>query len=242
MDFGGAVDLDELVNSLQQGNDPTAAMAFDHLIFPRSPPRPMAGDMPRPTLPAEPGDWTGIQLFVQRHEVHRVDNPDIPELKEYLVSNLKKFPAEVILRDRTGAAAAPVPPFAWPRVACVRLVSGPVTPISPTALCSPPWSACLCCTRLFSVGAGAVCSFAFRRENMKRQTIFRKYSIYAIAKNKRTLTQHTPTESTESERERERILETLWNIHTSQRDSLAGPQEQRTAPLSFTADVRLALV
>ena len=115
LDLGGAIDLDELVSSLQQGDDPIAATAFDHIIFPRSVPRPMAGAIvpamqPPTSFPVvqfsgsgrgETGDWTSIQLFVQRHEVHRVENAQLPELKEYLVSNLKRFAVEVILRDRT---------------------------------------------------------------------------------------------------------------------------------------------
>lgn len=49
---------------------------------------------------ANAGDWSNIQLFIMKHQVHRVEFPDT-DAKTYIVSNLRKFTIELVLRDRT---------------------------------------------------------------------------------------------------------------------------------------------
>ena len=136
-------------------------------IAPQQPPSPpsMAADIAA-------SDWAGLQLIINQHSVHKVeeDGPD----KIYVVSNLRKFKIEVALvhRDtqppapatenqlqlrvrplstqshRPAHSATPLGPNATTSCPHTASFSPDVTPRAPTETprCVPPHRPC-CCTK-----------------------------------------------------------------------------------------------
>jgi len=61
--------------------------------------------VPAPLPPDNVVDPTVLQLVIANHSVHKILNQGIPDLQEYVVSNLRKFTVDVVLIDRVHGLA-----------------------------------------------------------------------------------------------------------------------------------------